>query len=106
MRVLNGTRFVIDLDNTICETNELLYHLSLPKKDMINIINKLYDEGNEIIIFTARGYVTKIDYRELTKLQLKSWGVKYDELKFGKPNADYYIDDKNLSIKDFMEKFK
>ena len=106
MRVLNGTRFVIDLDNTICETNETIYHLSRPKKDIIKIINKLYDEGNYILIFTARGYVLKKDFRELTELQLKTWGVKYDELKFGKPNADYYIDDKNLSIKDFIERFK
>ena len=29
---------------------------------------------------------------------MKRWGVKYHELKFGKPNADYYVDDKMLSM--------
>ena len=68
----------------------------------IKIINKLYDEGNTIIFFTARGYVTKIDWRELTLNQLDEWNVKYHELILGKPHADIYVDDKAIKDLDFF----
>ena len=29
---------------------------------------------------------------------MKEWGVKYHELRFGKPAGDYYIDDRLISI--------
>ena len=53
-------------------------------------------EGNKIILFTARGSKTGLNHENLTKIQLKQWGVKFNELLFGKPNADYYIDDKSF----------
>ena len=71
---------------------------------MIDIINKLYDMGNHIVLFTARGYVTGIDWSSVTKEQLSKWGLKYHELHFGKPNADYYVDDRMLPV-DFLYKY-
>ena len=41
---------------------------------------------------------------KLTKQQLEKWGVKYDELKFGKPFYDLFIDDKNINSKDWSLK--
>ena len=72
---------------------------------MIDIVNKLYHLGNEIVLFTARGYVTGIDWQEVTRLQMQDWGVKYHELLMGKPNADYYVDDKMLGIDFLYEEF-
>ena len=40
--------------------------------------------------------------RGTTEQQLFEWGVKYHELFMGKPAADYYIDDKGISDKDFF----
>ena len=71
---------------------------AMPNEPMIRIINQLYDWGNEIILFTARGYVTGIDWRRTTEKQMKDWGVKYTELHMGKPNADFYVDDKMISL--------
>ena len=34
--------------------------------------------------------------------QLKTWGCKFHELQLGKPNADFFIDDKGISDKDFF----
>jgi hypothetical protein len=34
---------------------------------------------------------------QLTMSQLRDWDFPYDELHFGKPNADLYFDDKSLS---------
>jgi len=101
-----GKRFVFDVDGVIAQFREKLdYAEAEPNEKMIRIINQLYDCGNEIILFTARGYVTGIDWRETTQSQMKSWGVKYHELHTGKPNADYYIDDKMLSLEFLYEEF-
>ncbi len=94
-----GKRFVFDIDGVVAGfRGKLDYAAAPPNTKMINIINKLYDWGNEIILFTARGYVTGTDWREVTENQMKTWGVKYHELHFGKPNADYYVDDKMLDM--------
>lgn len=101
-----GKRFVFDIDGVIAKlepTNN--YELSKPNIPMIEVVNKLYEMGNEIILFTARGYVTGIDWTEVTKSQLSKWGVKFHELHFGKPNADYYIDDKFIDMKVLLEMF-
>ena len=43
-------KYVIDIDGTICDRSECGdYDTSIPKLDRIAKINKLYDEGNQII---------------------------------------------------------
>lgn len=108
MNITSGNkRFVFDIDGVIAELEkDNDYSKSLPNKPMINVINKLYELGNEIILFTARGYVTGIDWCDITKEQLEKWGVHYHELQFGKPNADYYIDDKMLLMEWLLEIMK
>lgn len=97
--IQGGNTFVFDIDGVIAGIQkDLDYALSEPNQRMIDIINKLYDYGNKIVLFTARGYVTGKDWSTVTEDQMKRWGVKYHELKFGKPNADYYIDDKMLGL--------
>ena len=101
-----GKRFVFDIDGVIAKLEpQLNYAKTSANEKMVRIINKLYDMGNEIVLFTARGYVTGIDWSETTKQQLASWGVKYHQLMFGKPNADYYIDDKMLDMNHLYQIF-
>jgi len=92
--------FCFDIDNTICKTDGGDYINSKPHDSMIRMINKLYDKGNTIKIFTARGSKSGLDWKDFTEKQLGSWGLKYHELILGKPHADIYIDDK--SITDFL----
>jgi glycerol-3-phosphate cytidylyltransferase len=91
--------YCFDLDNTICsEVRDGNYELAEPFKDIVKEINSLYTKGNKIIIMTARGANSKIDSAQLTKKQLKEWGVKYNELICNKkPNADFFIDDKAIN---------
>jgi hypothetical protein len=92
----------VDIDHTICNTNGTDYASSEPMLDRIKKINDLYDEGNTIVYWTARGSVTGIDHSELTKKQFKECGVKYHELKFGKPPYDLFIDDKNINSENYF----
>jgi len=90
-----------DIDGTICSDESGLYEKVKPIKEQINKINKLYDEGNTIIYWTARGTVTGINWFDLTKKQLDSWGCKYHELRVGtKPHYDLWIDDKSKRIEE------
>ena len=92
-----------DIDNVICNTKKNYYKQSTPKKKVIKFINSLYDNGYFIKVFTARfmgRYKSKINAKKkgylFTQNQLKKWGLKYNELIFGKPAYDVFIDDKNL----------
>lgn len=107
-------KYVVDIDGTICDKPECRddcdYETSIPKPDRIAKINKLYDEGNQIIYLTARGMgrsgnnvdLAKGMFYELTKDQLDSWGCKYHKLVLGKPSGDYYIDDKGINANEFF----
>lgn len=90
--------FCFDIDGTLCTNTDGEYEAAEPIHHMIGQVNALYDSGNRIVLFTARGGTTGIDWRDLTASQMKDWGVKHHELIMGKPQADVYIDDKGLSI--------
>ena len=103
-------RYCFEIDGTICTPGtcrECQYEGATPKKDRIEVVNKLYEEGNYIIYMTARamGRHKDLPHEEakqkasdiilpLTKMQLDIWGCKYHELIMGKPHADMFIDDK------------
>lgn len=100
-------RWIFDLDGTICKTeyskDKWEYLGSSPRKEIIDKINNLYDMGEHITIFTARGSVIKKDWDELTRKQLKTWGVKYHELRFGKPGGEIYVDDRTITPEALLE---
>ena len=91
----NNQILVIDIDGVVASiVEDGDYSKSKPIRENIIQINKLKKAGLKIIFFTARGSVTGKDWMQVTKDQFKEWGLLYDELKFGKPAADLYIDDK------------
>ncbi len=93
--------FVFDIDGCIATiTKDLDYTLAEPIHSTIRHINTLYEAGHHIVLFTARGSLSGIDWQSVTADQMKKWGVKHHELRLGKPAADYYIDDKMLALED------
>ena len=102
--------YVVDIDGTICNTPVGQYEKSEPMMDRIEKLNKIYDEGNSIIFYTARGMgrfegdgiKAHEAFYDLTFNQLKSWGCKFDELHMGKFHAHYFIDDKGVNSDDFF----
>lgn len=102
--------YVIDLDHTLCDTKKKKdgnwdYLSAKPFRYRIKKINKLFDKGNKIIIDTARGSVSGINWKPKTTQQLKKWGLKFHKLRSNiKFPADYYIDDKAINSEIFFKK--
>ena len=91
----------VDIDNTICHTENSDYENSKPRQEQIDKINKLYDEGNEIVYWTARGGHSGIDWSDFTELQLGDWRCKYTRIETQKkPSYDLFICDKTKRIEE------
>ena len=95
-------KIYVDIDETICfYTGKRRYQLAKPNYDNIKKINDLYDDGHNIIYWTARGCRSKTDRTELTLKQLKDWGCKYHEIICNeKPDYDLLICDKTKRIEE------
>ena len=94
-----GKTFVFDIDGVVATiTPGNNYAIAGPLLDNIRRINRLHDAGNTIVLFTARGSATGIDWTETTRMQMAEWGVRHHRLVFGKPAADYYVDDKMMGL--------
>lgn len=94
--------YCFDIDGTLCTNTDGDYEQAQPFKQVIAQVNRLYDEGHRILLYTARGATTGIDWRELTEQQMEKWGVCYHALFMGKPTADVYIDDKAVNFVDWQ----
>lgn len=99
-------RIVIDLDGTICPIKQPLqsYASLLPLPGAAERIHALRSAGHYIIILTARNMATcesnlgKVmkNVGKITLDWLEQHNIEYDEIYFGKPNAEIYIDDRAL----------
>ena len=96
--------YIVDIDGTIANTENSDYKNSKPMLCRIKKINELYDQGHTIIYMTARGAISKTDWKEFTKKQLDDWGCKYHELDIGnKPHYHQWIDDKAIDSEEFFK---
>ena len=99
--------YCIDLDGTLCRTEysngRHHYFEAEPMPDRIEAVNKLYEEGHIIIIETARGAGSGVNWFQDTVKQLAGWGLKFHTVRTGvKFAADFYIDDKAVHPDDFF----
>jgi carbamoyl-phosphate synthase large subunit len=95
--------YCFDIDGTLCNDTGGDYLKAEPRPEVISRLNELFDQGHTIIIHTARGATTGIDWRKTTEEQLKLWNVKYHHLVMGRPGADIYIDDKCVNVSEFIK---
>jgi capsule biosynthesis phosphatase len=112
--VIKNKRICFDLDNTLV-TYPMVngdYTTVKPIEKNIIFLKYLKSFGNTIIIYTARrmkthnGNIGKInsDIGKITFETLDKFNIPYDEIYFGKPYADYYIDDLAFNCFDNLEK--
>jgi len=95
---------IVDFDDTLCihpADDKSDIENGLPNIELIKKLNKLYDDGYNIEIHTARGhfscesrYHAELIYRPIIEEWLEHNKVKYDLLNFNKPYGIIYIDDK------------
>lgn len=84
---------IIDIDETLLITKKTkcescgrpVYCGAVPVQSEIDILNDLYSKGHIIILFTGRNW----DQYEITKQQLKDFGINHHELVMGKPQGIY-----------------
>ena len=100
-------RVCFDLDNTLVTYPAMPgdYRTVKPIQDMIEILRRMKRDGHTIIIHTARrmsthnhnvGAVIR-DIGFITLQTLYDFDIPYDEIIFGKPIADIYIDDRSVN---------
>lgn len=78
-----------DLDGTLCEKGAWQnYAEAKPIQNNIDALNKLFDEGYYIVIYTGR---LQLDYY-VTESWLEKYRVKYHILKMGRVASDIIID--------------
>jgi len=108
---------VVDLDDTICRSDKLIldalekYSAAAPIPEIINGLIKLHSEGWYITIHTARHMLTCYNdpdeafalLGQLTEDWLDKYNVPFDQLIFGKPYGMAYIDDKAMSLDEFIK---
>lgn len=106
-------RICLDLDGVICslKRSDETYMDVTPIPGAIEKIKELKQAGHYIIIYTARHMKTcnaniplviaKIG--QITLEWLTKYDVDYDEILFGKPWADIYIDDNALRFSSWDE---
>jgi capsule biosynthesis phosphatase len=104
-------RICFDLDNTLVTypivNND--YASVLPIEKNIEKLKNYKKMGHYIIIYTARrmkthnGNINNVisDIGKITTDTLDKFQIPYDEIHFGKPYADFYIDD--LAINSFCD---
>ena len=114
---MNRTIYV-DIDGTICTSCSLRnknpeeykdiqsdYENAKPHRERIDYINSLYEKGNNIIYWPARGVKSRIGFEEFTKNELNEWDAKYHDLDFGdEPHFDMYICDKSYNSESFFQR--
>jgi len=107
-------RICFDLDNTLVSfpTIQNDYTSVKPLTNNIIFLRYLKKIGNIIIIHTARrmkthgGNIGKLnkDICKITLDTLEKFDIPYAEIYFGKPYADFYIDDLAINCFDNLEK--
>lgn len=99
-------RIAIDLDGTICHIKkpDQSYADLEPLEGAAERIRELRRAGHYVIILTARNMATcesnlgKVmkNVGLITLEWLERFGIEYDEIYFGKPNAQVYLDDRAI----------
>jgi capsule biosynthesis phosphatase len=114
LQKISNLRICFDLDNTLVTYPKIEndYTSVEPIIKNVNFLKYLKKMGNTIIIYTARkmkthnGNIGKslCDIGKITFETLYNFDIPFDEIYFGKPYADFYIDDLAVNCYDDMEK--
>lgn len=104
-------RICLDIDGTICENISVnkWYNDVEPLPGAVESLKRLKEKNYYIILQTARHMKTcngnegrvLVMGAKLLFDWLEKWEIPYDEVYFGKPHADLFIDDKGVKHRDW-----
>lgn len=86
----------IDFDGTLTIGDS--YKILTPDKEIIKQVNELYFSGHIIIIWSARLWS---DASKIVAWLIQN-EVPFHGIMLGKGGSDYYVDDKNIHIDNFL----
>ena len=100
-------RYCFNLENTL-----LMSSYKIPNNKNIEYLQFLKDIGHHIIIYTSIGMdiyngnigIIMKEHAKTTFELLDKFNIPYDEIYFGKPCADYFIDDLSINTFEDLEK--
>jgi dTDP-glucose pyrophosphorylase len=100
----NKKTFCFELDNTLFTNPEIEddYTTVKPIFQNINILKSIKNYGHKIIIHTSRNLNKNLG--KITFETLEKYEIQFDEIYFGKPNADFYIDYRNINSYNNLER--
>jgi capsule biosynthesis phosphatase len=106
-------KICVDLDGTICENlrSGITYKDVKPLPGAVETLEELKQRGYYIVISTARNMRTcnnnlgRVIARQgkIVFEWLEKYGIPYDEVLFGKPHVDYFIDDKGIKFTNWKD---
>jgi dTDP-glucose pyrophosphorylase len=107
-------RICFDLDHTLFAAPRVRgdYGSCQPIPENVAALKALFAQGHTIIIHTERqmgvhggnAAAATADCAAVTLASLQAHGIPFHELAFGKPQADFYVDDKAISCFDDLHK--
>jgi len=99
----NKDRIMVDFDDTLTTGEGPPYwdgeNFEQPNEEMVEWVNQKYEEGNFIVIWTARPWSQAGQIAS----HLAEWGVKYYGIRCAKGGADLYVDDKAKRPEEVVE---
>jgi|TARA_Y100000310_G_C20501608_1_gene724278 capsule biosynthesis phosphatase len=106
-------KICVDLDGTICETKtkDQSYKDVKPLDGAVDTLEFLKQRGYYIVINTARNMRTCennlgrviANQGRIVIEWLDKYCIPYDELLFGKPHVDFFIDDKGIKFTNWKD---
>lgn len=84
-----GKTFVFSLTALVAQGTEDDLDACMPNPAAISVVNRLHGLGNTVLLHSGRDPAAT---DEATR-RLREWGVNYHRVVWGKPRADFYIDD-------------
>jgi hypothetical protein len=101
VEALLGEAIAVDLDGTLAKDSGWKgpEHIGEPVKPMLDLVKKLIDDGEEVVIFTARAH----DGKKSTKDYIRDWLKDHDlpDLEITnekRPDMEKFYDDKAVAV--------
>ena len=93
-------KLIIDIDGTICdEKRQFSRSLAKPLPNAVESLKLLKKKGHILILYSAR---TWAEY-EMTFSWLRENDIPFDQLILGKPEGDFWIDDRAINFSNWTE---